>query len=434
MIRVFFLCLTIMTSINIIGQEGWTLTKLANLPKPTANNALTEALINNKKFVYSFGGISDSLYPQNIHQDVYKYEVSTNQWDSIVQIPDSLGKIGMGASFVDNKIYLIGGHYVDEDGNELTSNKVHVFNPFLDTFEVDAANLPTPTDNHVQSVWRDSLIYVITGWSNTENIPDVQIYNPSFNSWTMGTSLPDNDLYMAFGASGYILGDTIFYFGGVSGTTDFSATSHLRKGVINPDDPTDINWVYVGQVNGISSYRPACSGHKSTLFCFGGAPLAYNFNAIDYTDSSIVNPMSRIIMYNSDTDNFNFVNTTLSGMDYRGMAKLGGGNWLVAGGIDSLQQVSNRTILLHNKELSNIDEALQPPFFEVYEKDEHYLVLTENVGDISVFDISGRKLYHSRKHLADLKINKSYLESNILLFVYNDGSNVPVTRKVVLVK
>jgi hypothetical protein len=95
-------------------------------------------------------------------------------------------------------------------------------------------DLPIPTDDHVQCVWRDSLIYIITGWSNTGNIPNVQIYDPANDTVLSGTPIPNSDDYKAFGASGVIIGDTIYYAGGVNDSWIFTIQPRLRKGIINP--------------------------------------------------------------------------------------------------------------------------------------------------------------------------------------------------------
>ena len=416
------------------SQDAWTWTRLADLPVPTANNALTEVYLSDQKFVYSFGGITTGLTHDSIHQRTFKYHVSSNEWTEEQSIPDTLGKIASGASVVKNKIYIIGGYHVDENGNEYSSNKVHVYNPFLDTFEVNAANIPVPIDDHVQAVWRDSLIFVVTGWSNTTNVPYVQLYNPTFNAWRSATGVPNTNFYKSFGASGYILGDTIFYYGGATGNFAFTARSYLRKGVINPEDPTDIDWTFVGEAPGDPSYRAAASGHNSTVFFVGGGAVAYNFDAIAYDGTGLVEPANRIMRYNTGSQAFT-ENTDMpyGTMDHRGIAKLGGGNWIIAGGIDSAQIVSNRTFLLHNPALSNIDQATIPPFFEVINQNSQFKIVTENIGDIIVFNSMGQRLYRRKKLLSDLYISKSDLNANFLLFVYEDGSNVPVTRKVILV-
>lgn len=421
-------------TLSTAAQTGWTWTRLADLPEPTANNALTEATVSGEKYVYSFGGITSGLTHDSIHQRVFKYRVSSDEWTEEQPMPDTLGKIAAAASFVKNRIYIMGGYHVDENGNEYSSNRVHVYNPFLDTFEVDAANIPVPIDDHVQAVWRDSLIFVVTGWSNTTNVPDVQIYNPAFNSWTVATELPNTNFFKAFGAAGYILGDTLFYYGGVAGNFNFTARNYLRKGLINPEDPTDISWSYVGEAPGSPAYRVACSGHNNTVFFVGGGEVAYNYDAIAYDGTGLVEPAPRILHFNSNSGTYvENVDIPYATMDHRGLAKLGGGNWILAGGIDSAQVVSNRSFLLNNPALSDIDKGTVPPFFEVINENGQFKIVTENIGTITVFNSLGQRLLRTRKLLSDLYIDKSDLHAHFLLFVYDDGSNVPVSKKIILV-
>jgi hypothetical protein len=312
---------------------------------------------------------------------------------------------------------------------------MHVFNPFIDTFEVDGANLPISTDYHVQSVWRDSLIYVIGGWSDTSTTTAVQIYNPYFNSWEMGTSLPDDVFFKSFGSSGVILGDTIFYFGGTFDGLENGVSSGLRKGVINPENPTEITWEFVGSYSNSTTNKAVCAGHGDKMFVFGGSE--YQFNYKGEVEETAVQPFvsQRILNFSVISGVFTLsesVDFPVGRKGSRGLAKLGGGNWITCGGIDSLQEASRSVYLLTNFSFSDIDKALQPPIFDVVEFDEYYLVKTENVGTVSVYDVSGRTLFSKRKSLADLIISKSDLEVNMLIFVYNDGSNVPVTRKRVM--
>ena len=420
----------LLTSFFGLSQGNWTWTKLSDLPISTSNNALVEAISDDGKFAYSFGGITQGLSQLDIHQRVFKYDVSQDSWAEMNTIPDTSAKIASAASYVNEKIYLMGGYHVENNGVETSSNKVHIYNPIIDEFEADGNPIPTPINDHVQAVWRDSLIYVVTGWSNTRNVPDVQIYNPELNSWMMGTAVPDNTLYTSFGASGYIMGDTIFYFGGAKDFPTLESTNVLRKGVIDKNDPTLINWTIINSINGEALYRGACSGHDKSLFWIGGSMEAYNFDALEFYNDNPVKPNDR--MYQIDLLNdsqSNSYNADNQGMDLRGIAKLGGGNWMIAGGVDEQQQATKDTYLLHNPRLSDIGKAIVPPFFEIIGTDDYYKVVTENVGEIIVYNIQGRTLYESKKQLADLKIRKSDLQTGLLIFSYNDNINLPIIIK-----
>ena len=335
------------------AQYNWTWTALDTMPFRTSNNAVCEAYVNGNEFVYSFGGIDQSKSAAGIHQRSFKYSVGLNDWTEIDPLPDTLGKIAAAASYVKGKIYIIGGYHVLPNQSEISSNKVHVYNPNLDAFEADAANLPLAIDDHVQAVWRDSLIYVITGWSNTTNKPNVQIFNPFTNTWVSGTSTPNTGQYKAFGASGYILGDTIYYHGGVTSGFNFLAQSFVRKGVINAQNPTEILWEMQLDAPGAKGYRSAASGTGTTVFWVGGAGNGYNFDGIAYDGSGGVEPSARILHYNNWSTNY-IDNTTepYGVMDLRGIAKLSNDKWIICGGMDSSQVVSNRTFLLENSTLS----------------------------------------------------------------------------------
>lgn len=412
------------------AQSNWKWTELAPIPTATANNAVCQAIINDKKYVYSFGGIENPLLPYSIHQRVFKYDVSEDTWSESINIPDTLGKIGNAASFVNNKIYLIGGRYIKTDGSEIVSNKLHVYNPFNDNFEVDASPLPIPVYGQVQSVWNDSLIFVISGANNSGSVPNVQIYNPYFDSWSNGTPLPNAIKYNCVGASGYILKNTIYYFGGAYQGLDTTASHSFRKGVINPNNPTQITWTTINLNEGSSIYRGACSGHNNTVFWIGGSKELYNYNAMEYQTSNVVYPNSRIMEYNKKEESYsNFINSPYGIMDLKGIAKLGGGNWVITGGIDSLQHASNRTFLLHNSTLSDIKKATHPPYFNVIDKDNYFIIETKNIGEIVIYDMAGRILYQSSKSLANLYIPRNQLSVGILLFTYNDNINLPVFVK-----
>ena len=69
------------------------------------------------------------------------------------------------------------------------------------------------------------------------NIPNVQIYDPTQNIWLSGTPVPGSD-YRSFGASGTIIGNTIYYFGGATSNDGFGIQNQVRIGAINPDIPT----------------------------------------------------------------------------------------------------------------------------------------------------------------------------------------------------
>lgn len=357
----------------------------------TSNNAVCEAIINGEEYVYSFGGIDTSKSYQGIHQRSFKYALTTNLWTEIQALPDTLGKIAAAASFVNGKIYIIGGYHVFSNGNEISSDRVHIYNPDTEAFEIDGAPLPVPIDDHVQCVYKDSLIFVVTGWSNTTNRPEVQIYDTYNNSWTLGTSTPNTGYFKVFGASGYIIGDTLYYHGGTTAGFSFSAQPFMRKGYIDPNDPGNIVWDLMSDAPGASGYRAACSGNGNTVFWVGGAPTSYNYDGIAYDGSGGVDPSARIHHFNNYT--YGHTDNTAEPyavMDLRGIAKFSNNRYIICGGMDTNQVVSNRTFLLENTLLDT--EDFTDKTLKIYNGFQVVRIEFDENRDWTVVDITGRSI------------------------------------------
>lgn len=403
------------------AQPGWTWTELDTMPFRTSNNAVVEADVNGVKHVFSFGGIDSTKLYSGIHQKSARYNTLTGVWDTIASLPDTLGKIAMGASTVNNIIYIFGGYHVLANGNELSSDRVHRYDPDNNVYLSDGAPIPIPIDDQVQCVWRDSLIYLITGWSNTGNKPWVQIYDPYNDSWQVGTATPVNNNFISFGASGAIVGDTIYYNGGAAGNFSFSSRAYLRKGVIDPLDPSQIVWTQEQDNPGDAGYRMACSTHDNQVFWVAGAGIAYNYDGIAYNGTGGVPPLNRILMYATDLLTWDQgLGAPMGMMDFRGIAKLNQDEWIIAGGMEGNQAVSNRSFLLNYSSASNVLE-MNLGSVEVYPVPSTHSIRFINTslsGVVQIFSNDG-KLVASQKMSQNQPIDISQLSygqySGILL-------------------
>jgi len=326
--------------------QTWSVTEMSPMPERVTNNAVCEGFNVAGRFVYSFAGIDTSLDHDGIHLKSFKYSVDTDVWDSIPSLPDNQGKIAASASRVGDVIYIIGGYHVAPNGSETSSAKVHRFNINTNQYLSDGVDIPVPIDDQVQAVWRDSLIYVITGWSNTGNVTDVQIYHPGVNAWAAGSSVPVPDNYRVFGASGTIVGDTIYYFGGAGNSNSFAAREQVRKGVINPDTPTEIEWSTFEFDADVKGYRNACTESFGSIYWLGGSDVTYNFDGIAYNGSGVVSPTNRNLGYNPVTGSWGFDNAHDLPMDLRGIGDISDSVKYIVGGMWDGQEVSNRTLRL----------------------------------------------------------------------------------------
>lgn len=314
------------------------------MPEPVSNNAVVAAEVNGQPYVYSFCGIDSTKIWPGIHLKAWRYDVAANEWQSLPPVPDAAGgKIAAAANLLKGKIYLTGGYHVAANGAETSSAKVHVFDPVANDWLPDAAPLPTPIDDHVQAVWRDSLLFIITGWSNVNNVDDVQVFNPATNEWMAGTPVPNTVDYKVFGASGVIIGDTIFYAGGAKYANNFPPTIFFRKGVIDPANPSHITWSgdTAPQARG---YRMAAARSGDRAVWLGGSDKTYNFNGVAYNGSGGVPPLDRITVYTPVTGSF-FQTTGVMPplMDLRGTAQISDEEVILAGGMLAGQKVSGKT-------------------------------------------------------------------------------------------
>ena len=351
------LLITLLTHLSLHAQIS--VDEVGELPEKVSNNAVCEGFINGDPYVFSFAGIDSTLKWDGIHLRSFRYNSSTGKSIRIPNLPDTMGKVACGASRIGNIIYIIGGYHVFDDGHEISSRNVHRYDINQNQYLTDAKSLLVATDDHVQVVWRDSLIYVITGWNNVRNIPNVQIYDPTTNEWELGTPVPNNDEYKSFGASGVIIGDTIYYFGGAASTVGFPIQTQLRKGVINPSNPYQIEWSIAKNDSLTSGYRMASTIVDNQIHWIGGSTTTYNYDGVAYNGSgSVTNSNRDLWIMNTALPWQKRFNTSIP-MDLRGIADATASIKYIAGGISENLKVSNKVLRLKWDGTSSILKPLR---------------------------------------------------------------------------
>jgi hypothetical protein len=352
-----------------------------------SNNAVTEGTVGGETYVYSFGGIDSTKIWSGITKRSFRYHVATDSWEEIAPLPATLDNIAAAASTVKNKIYIIGGYNVAMGGSEISSDEVIIYDPESDSYLPNGAAIPVPIDDQVQCVWRDSLIYVITGWSNTTNVPNVQIYDPELDNWSVGTEVPNTNEWKVFGGSGQIIGDTIYYFGGAHSGWNFPATNRFRKGVIDPDDPTQISWTLEEEAPN-SGYRQACLVYGESIYWVGGSSTSYNYNGIAYNGSGGVEPLTQIMRYDAQNEIwYAGEGAPYSVMDLRGIAQIGPTSWIVCGGMKEGQEVSRRTFRLDfDPVIGGITDQNDLPFYVT----DRQIISSNQFDKIELFDLHGK--------------------------------------------
>ena len=92
------------------------------------------------------------------------------------------------AAVVDGKIYVVGGDLDDADGEEVVTDRVHVYDPVADNWQQLAA-MPTASNSHAAAVV-DGKIYVSGGYTTSGALSVAfEAYDPVTNTWTTMASL-----------------------------------------------------------------------------------------------------------------------------------------------------------------------------------------------------------------------------------------------------
>lgn len=390
--------ITILVSVITISgiNAQFDVAEVGTLPEQVSNNAVCEGFIDGVPYLFSFGGIDSTKIYSGIHLKSYRYNIETGASERIADLPDSMGKIAAAASRVGNIIYIAGGYNVFANSTEKTTNKIHRYDIESNQYLTDGKDIPIPTDDHVQVVWRDSLIYLITGWNDSTNIPNVQIYNPSMDEWMMGTNVPNLDTYKSFGASGVIVDDKIFYFGGARSSSGFGIQNQLRIGSINPESPTDIEWSISIPDLATNGYRMAATAVDKELHWIGGSNKTYNYTGIAYDGSGVVSPNKRDIYMTTDVLEWNQHSPIEIPMDLRGIANVSKTIKYIAGGMIDNREVTNKVYKLTWKDplstssIKNTNIIIGPNPFT-----DHITIRTEDnlISKVECFNSDGSLLF-----------------------------------------
>ncbi len=423
-----------------IKAQVWEVAEIGVLPTSVSNNAVCEGFVNNQAYIYSFSGVDATKSQAGIHLHSYRVNTSTGVAEVLADLPDNSGKIAAAANRVGDTIYIIGGYHVLSNGSEVSSSKVHRFSTQTNSFLTNGLDIPIAIDDHVQAVWSDSLIFVITGWSNTTNVPNVQIYNPYFNTWQVGNSTPNNHNYKSFGASGTIVGDTIYYFGGAASNFSFSVQNQLRKGYINPNNPTDITWDFEVVDSQMKGYRMACTNVGNQIHWLGGSNETYNYDGIAYNNTGGVEPNNRDLYYNTTGNSFWVTNFTNNyPMDLRGIAAVNDSLKYLAGGMLANQTVTNKVYELKwHSSLTSVSEHKAETILSVYPNPVYQnknlnirLSKNDNEKALQVFSLDGKIVIQKKTNASFYTLVPSVLSKGIYVIKVTEGDKIQRQRFVV---
>ncbi|MFA5365294.1 MAG: hypothetical protein WC325_08970 [Candidatus Bathyarchaeia archaeon] len=167
-----------------------------------ARSGMSASVVNEK--IYLVGGNEiESPYDEISVTEVY--DPLTDTWATLKQIP--IAVTGHVSAVVGTKIYIIGG--------AVGRNITQIYDTETDTWNT-GATMPTGVDSAgtgVLEVNETKRIYVVGGKQNLDAVNLTQIYDPTTDTWTLGTPMPT--ARYSFGVA--VLNNTLYAIGGREG-------------------------------------------------------------------------------------------------------------------------------------------------------------------------------------------------------------------------
>lgn len=296
-------------------------TEAPPLPIPITNNAVAGVLTPEGHAVFSFLGLDSTKRWDGLTNRAFRWELEGRAWKEISPVPGG-GRLAATAQAVRGKVYLFGGYTVAEDGNEHTSPNLDIFDPNSGSWR-RGSPIPEPVDDAVSGTWRDSLIYLISGWHDRDNVRHVQIYDPATDRWRQATPIPGTPV---FGHAGAISGDVIVFLDGVrrnaGGQLRYEPVRESWRGLIDESDPTHISWSRLPNHPGPPLYRAAAAAVDGWVLFAGGTDNPYNYDGRGY-DGEPSRPLDGVFGWNVETGSWhNLARLTAPSMDHRGIVAL----------------------------------------------------------------------------------------------------------------
>ena len=285
--------------------------ELTPLPEPVTNNAVTAGGEADDCSLYSFLGVGAGL----------DYEAVSNRgwclapggWQDLGEVPGGVGRVAANAVTLGEEVVLLGGYSLAADGSEQSFDRVDAWLPWTLSW-TERAPLPIAIDDAVVAAWRSRWIVVVSGWSQTDNVDAVQIYDSVTGGWILSDPFPGTPV---FGASGAILGDDLLVVDGVASTGgSFELVEQAWVGHLSADGSVD--WEDLGEHPGPARYRAAGGSTGERVVLHGGGAAAYDVDGLAYGTGQPVEPVPGAITWTPD--GWGGWETPAASMDHRALA------------------------------------------------------------------------------------------------------------------
>jgi N-acetylneuraminic acid mutarotase len=337
--------------LTVLGGLWFTtpLPKFDPLPIPVSNNAVASMKSRGSLLLFTLMGMGSKKTWDAVSNAAYSLDPDTGKWAEIHAVPGTAGRLAAAAVGAREHIFLFGGYVVDAQGGETTLSDVNVYEPLTDRW-FRAEDMPVPVDDAVAGVYRDRFIYLVSGWSKTDTVRAVQVYDGQKNKWSQATPITGTPV---FGHAGALVGDTIVYVDGAhknpaGDQPKYVASEECWMGKIDHHDPAKIQWSKLPNHPGTARYRIAAgASEKDQMIYFsGGTDNPYNYNGVGYNGQP-AEPSPVTFAFSVRSGKWETINgsTPEPTMDHRGLAVIPEG-LVIIGGMEKGQKVTSRVAIL----------------------------------------------------------------------------------------
>ena len=308
------------------------------LPVPVTNAAVASGVIDGESWVFSALGVDSTKRWSGITRRAHSWSSGSPRWRQLPDVPGAVGRLAATAQVVRGRLFVFGGYTVDSAGAERSVASVDIFEPRLNLWS-RGSDMPVAVDDAVSVVYRDSLIYLISGWHDTSTVRSVQMYDAVRDAWFAASPIVWRGV---FGHSGGLAGNTIVYVDGAvkqDSGTKYVLERQVWLGTIDTKNPSVIVWRAGVAHPGPSLYRAAVGRCGSQVVFAGGTDNPYNYNGIGY-DTRPSRPSPLVFAFDTRRSVWRTLPPlTTPTMDHRAMAMIGNTGWVI-GGMEEGQRVT----------------------------------------------------------------------------------------------
>lgn len=340
MLRRFLACIFFAGMMSAAGAPEWE-----PLPAAVSNNAVASLQAGRSLLLFSFLGIGEKKTYDAITRSAFVLDTSSGKWAALPPVPGSAGRLAASAAGVRGRVYLFGGYTVDAQGKEVTVANVDIYDPASRAWS-RAADIPVPVDDSVLGVYRERYVYLVSGWSQADNVHHVQVYDTLKDKWRQATPIPGRAV---FGHAGAVLGNVIVYVDGAyrsptGSNPRYVASDECWMGRIDRNDAAKIEWSRLPGHPGPARYRIAAgaSSQNQKVYFSGGTDNPYNYDGVGY-DGRPAEPVAVTFAWDVGAGKWEMIHDPVPAptMDHRGLLVTPFGLVRV-GGMEAGQRVSRR--------------------------------------------------------------------------------------------